>query len=86
MAKKIYSDEEARQRKIQHQKEYSKRSNYTANNKYNKTAYSQLVIYEKKDVTAAFKEKCERLGMPQRQVILNAIKKFLTENNVPYSE
>ena len=34
--KKIYTDEEARQRKNQRQREYAKRTGYASQNKYNK--------------------------------------------------
>jgi len=82
MAKKIYSDAEARQRKVQRQKEYCQRTHYAANNRYHKNAFSQLIVYENKDTTMAFKEKCKRLGISQRQVIMNAIEKFLEDNKV----
>lgn len=36
MAKRIYTEEEARERKNARQREYAKRTGYAANNKYNK--------------------------------------------------
>lgn len=44
MAKRIYTEEEARERKNARQREYAKRTNYAANNRYIKEKTKRYVI------------------------------------------
>ncbi len=46
-------------------------------NRYNDKAYTAITLRLPKDLVAAFKDKCEATGVPQRQVILEAIEEFL---------
>ena len=48
-------------------------------NRYNDKAYTAITLRLPKDLVAAFKDKCESTDVPQRQVILEAIEKFLEE-------
>ena len=79
MAKKIYTDEEARQRKILHQKEYAQRTHYASNNKHLANNYTHINLKERKDIAEEFKQKCVRLGVSQREILLKAITDFLEE-------
>lgn len=48
-------------------------------NRYNDKVYTAITVRIPKDLAAAFKEKCEATGIPQRQVIIEAIEKFLED-------
>lgn len=48
--------------------------------RYNERVYARIYIQLPKDIVDKFKEKCKQLDIPQRQVILEAIEKFLEEN------
>lgn len=52
---------------------------YAANARYNAKTYTKIGVDVPKDLAKAFKEKCEKTGTKQRQVLLNAIEKFLNE-------
>ena len=80
MAKKIYTEEEARERKNARQREYAKRTNYKSNNDYNKKAYTQIMVRESKEVADKYKKKCEELGVSYSESLHQAIQKFLEEN------
>ncbi len=47
--------------------------------RYNENAYERIYLQVPKDQGKAFKEKCEREGIPQRQVLIDAITKFLRD-------
>jgi len=47
--------------------------------RYNKKAYTAITAYVAKDVAQAFKEKCAAEGIPQAQIVKEAIHKFLNE-------
>jgi len=80
MATKKFTDEEARQRKNARQREYAKRTGFKANNDYNKKAYTQIMIRERKDIAEQYKAKCKELGISYSEPLHEAIEKFL-ENN-----
>ena len=48
--------------------------------RYNERVYARIYIQLPKDTVDKFKERCKQLDIPQRQVILEAIEKFLEEN------
>lgn len=50
-----------------------------ANRRYNESAYTQIAVQIPKETAKRFKERCKATGIPQRQVIFEAIKKFLGE-------
>lgn len=77
MAKRIYSEEEARERKNARQREYAKRTGYTANNNYNKATYTQIMIREKKEIAEAYKIKCKEMGISYSEPLHEAIENFL---------
>jgi hypothetical protein len=77
MAKRIYTEEEARERKNARQREYAKRTGYAANNRYNKMTYSQIVVKERKEVAEMYKKKCDELGISYSEILHEAIKRFL---------
>ena len=45
--------------------------------KYNERVYAQVATQIPKELAVKFKEKCIALGIPQRQVIMDAIKNFV---------
>ena len=47
--------------------------------RYNVKVYARLSYMVPKDLAADFKEKCESKGVSQRQVIIEAVEKFLRE-------
>lgn len=77
MPKKIYSEEEARERKNARQREYAKKTGFKANNDYNKKAYTQIIVREKKEVADAYKAKCKELNIPYSQPLHEAVMKIL---------
>lgn len=52
-------------------------------NRYNNKAYGTVLVRINKDLVAAFKEKCLRLGVSQAHIIRRAIEQFLEE---PYAQ
>ncbi len=80
MPQKKYTEEEARERKNQRQKEYSKRTGYKSNHDYDKKTYTQILIRVKKDIAEEYKAKCNDLGIPYSQPLHEAIENFLKEN------
>ena len=48
--------------------------------RYNERVYRQINTQLPIEVAEKFKEKCEALGMPQRQVLLEMITEFIEEN------
>ena len=80
MAKRKYTEEEARERKNARQREYAKKTGYKANNDYNKRTYSQIVVRVKKETAEQYKAKCDELGITYGAILQEAIDKFL-ENN-----
>ena len=47
--------------------------------RYNEKAYTRVHLQVPKDMGDKFKEKCAAEGIPQRQVLIDAIEKFLAE-------
>ena len=80
MAKRRFTEEEARERKNARQREYAKKTGYKANNDYNKRTYSQIVVRVKKETAEQYKAKCDELGITYGAILQEAIDKFL-ENN-----
>lgn len=77
MAKKIYTDEEARERKNARQREYAKRTGYAANVKYDKNTYDRVVLNVRKEIAEAYKAKCKEKGISYSEPLHEAVKKFL---------
>lgn len=48
--------------------------------RYNERVYRQINTQLPIEVAEKFKEKCEALGIPQRQVLLEMITEFIEEN------
>jgi len=48
--------------------------------RYNERVYSQIGLQVPKDIAQKFKQKCIELDIPQRQVILDAILRFIGED------
>ena len=46
-------------------------------NRYNEKAYTAITVRLPKDLAKEFKEKAEAAGIPQRQIIIEAVEKFL---------
>ena len=46
-------------------------------NRYNDKAYTAITVRLPKDLAKDFKEKSEATGIPQRQIIIEAVEKFL---------
>lgn len=80
MAKKVFTEEEARERKNARQREYAKKTHYAAQTKYKKENYTRLIVDVKMDVAEAFKEKCRKQNVPYSRVITNFIEVFLKKN------
>lgn len=62
--------------------EASKRKTRTSNavkQRYNAKTYDQLNVRVKKEVSALYKAKCDRLGISYSEPIHEAIKKFIEE-------
>lgn len=47
--------------------------------RYNERVYTAINIKLPKDLAKDFKEKCEKTGTPQRQVIIEAVERFLRD-------
>lgn len=47
--------------------------------RYNDRVYAKIQAELPKDTVAAFKEKCQKTGISQASVLLEAIEKFLAE-------
>lgn len=47
--------------------------------RYNEKTYTQIVASVSKETAAAFKAKCAAEGIPQAQIIKQAIEQFLAE-------
>ena len=50
-----------------------------ANARYNLKTYTKIGVDVPKETASAFREKCERTGIKQRQILLKAIEDFLRE-------
>lgn len=48
--------------------------------RYNSKVYSKIQAELPKDTVFAFRAKCKEIGIPQAQVILEAIEKFLRDD------
>ncbi len=48
--------------------------------RYNKKTYCMIAAYLPKELAADFKAKCAEKGIPQSQIIKQAVEKFLEEN------
>lgn len=48
--------------------------------RYNQKAYDMIGVRVPKEMAAAFKEKCAAEGIPQAQIIKQAIENFLKDN------
>lgn len=81
MAKKIYTEEEARQRKNARQREYAKRTGFKSNNDYNKRTYTQIVIREKKEIAEKYKAICDNMGLSYSEPLHKAIEDFIIKNS-----
>mgnify|MGYP004523934299 CR=1 FL=1 len=57
----------------------TKKPCYSAINRYNKKVYSSICVRLPKEKVAEFKEKCQRDGIPQAQIFLQAIDEFLAK-------
>lgn len=77
--RKIFTEEERRERKNARQREYAKRTNYAANNAYNKKTYTQIAISVRKEKALEYKKKCQKLGISYSQPLHEAIEKILNE-------
>lgn len=77
MAKKIYTEEEARERKNARQREYAKRTGYSSNQKYNKETYSRITIAVKRDIAEAYRNRCNELGIPYSRPLHETIEKII---------
>ena len=80
MAKRRFTEEEARERKNARQREYAKRTGYKSNNEYNKKTYSQITVRIKKEVAEQYKAKCDELGITYGAILQEAIENFLANN------
>lgn len=80
MAKKIYTDEEVRERKNARQREYAKKTGYRSSHTYDKKTYTQILVRERKEVAEAYKAKCAELGIPYSQPLHEAIENILKNN------
>ena len=49
-------------------------------NRYNKKVYDSIIVRIPKEMAQAFKEKCAAEGIPQAQIIKEAILRFLGGN------
>ena len=47
--------------------------------RYNESVYTKIQAQLPKDTVAAFKAKCQRTGISQASVLLEAIEKFIQE-------
>ena len=47
--------------------------------RYNEKTYTQIVASVPKETAAAFKAKCAAEGIPQAQIVKQAIERFLAE-------
>lgn len=47
--------------------------------RYNEKTYTQIVVSVPKDMAAEFKKKCKEEGVPQAQIIKQAIVAFLSK-------
>lgn len=59
------------------------RKTYTSTDvkrRYNEKVYKQINTQLPIDLADKFKEKCEAMGVPQRQVLLEMITAFIEEN------
>ena len=81
MPKKKFTEEEARERKNERQREYSRRTGYRTNNEYNKRTYTQINVRVKKEIAEQYKRKCDELGISYGKILQEAINQFLEENN-----
>lgn len=48
-------------------------------NRYAAKTYDRVVVMVKKDISAAFKQKCDDLGITRSEVLHKAINEFLQE-------
>lgn len=48
--------------------------------RYNEQAYTRIYLQVPKETGDSFKAKCDKLGIPQRQVLIEAIEYFLKTN------
>lgn len=58
----------------------AKRKTFTSTevkNRYNDKVYKAITVRIPKETAEAFRIKCDEIGTPQRQIILQAIEKFL---------
>ena len=47
--------------------------------RYNESVYTQIAVQVPKDTAQKFKDKCKRLDIPQRQIIIESIETFLRD-------
>lgn len=55
------------------------RTSTAAKNRYNSKVYAQIAYKLPKELVASFKEKCDKEGIPQAQIIRKAIEDFLNQ-------
>lgn len=77
MVQRKYTEEEARLRKNERQREYARKTGYTANARYNKRAYGKIVLNVRKEVAEAYRKKCNQMGVPYNLPMREAIENFL---------
>ena len=55
------------------------RTSTEVKNRYNEKAYTAITVRLPKDLAKEFKAKAEAAGISQRQIIIEAVEKFLRE-------
>lgn len=64
---------------MEEEKKRKTKTSTEVKNRYNKKVYDNIAVRIPKDMAKAFKEKCTAEGIPQAQVIKQAIEKFLQQ-------
>lgn len=58
------------------------RKTYTSTDvkrKYNERVYSQINVQIPEELAKRFREKCDKANIPQRQILIDAITRFVDE-------
>lgn len=63
------------------QKKRKTKTSSTVKNRYNQKVYDQIAVKAPKELAAAFKAKCAVEGIPQAQIIKQAIADFLNRSS-----
>ena len=80
MAKRKYTEEEARERKNARQREYAKKTGYKASDDYSKRTYTRIVVLVRNAKAEQYKAKCDELGISYGAILQEAIDDFLEKN------